>query len=73
MEPIFASVRETQALMSLGKTKIYQLIDSGKLLSCREGGKRLIYISSIRDYEASKRPAPRNQRPPELMMGYLTH
>ena len=49
-EPEFVSVNEASRLLSLGKTKTFELIAAGELESVRAGKKRLIRLSSIRNF-----------------------
>ncbi|CAN1496254.1 excise, DNA binding domain, excisionase family [Sphingomonadaceae bacterium] len=46
MQPIFISVTETASVLGLGRTKIYQLLNSGDLSSTRIGGRRLVEFAS---------------------------
>ena len=46
MQPIFISVTETALVLGLGRTKIYQLLNSGDLNSTRIGGRRLVEFAS---------------------------
>ena len=49
-EPEFVSVNEASRLLSLGKTKTFELIASGALESAKAGKKRLVRLRSIREF-----------------------
>ncbi len=51
-EPEFLRVPEAMAVLRLGRTKLYELIRSGRLPSVTEGRARLIPTDSIREYKA---------------------
>ncbi|MEY9360928.1 excisionase family DNA binding protein [Bradyrhizobium yuanmingense] len=44
------SPRKAAEILGCGRTRIYQLLKAGELLSYREGAARRILTSSIRDY-----------------------
>jgi excisionase family DNA binding protein len=48
--PIVASVNETMTALSIGREKIYQLLNSGELESYRDGGSRKILWRGIEAY-----------------------
>lgn len=48
MEPITVSINSTMSSLNLGRTKIYELIASGKLKTIKVGGRRLVHTDSIR-------------------------
>lgn len=48
MEPIAASVNETVRLLGLGRTKVYELINSGQLITVKIGRRTLVRTDSIR-------------------------
>lgn len=50
---IFLSIKATCDALSLGRTKIYELIGSGRLEAVRLGGKRLVKAASVRAFAAS--------------------
>jgi hypothetical protein len=52
MEPIFASIAQTKSILSLGHTKIYELIARGELDRVKCDGKTLITVESLRRYAA---------------------
>ena len=49
IEPITATVEQFAALSGLGRTSIYELINSGALRSVRIMGRRLIVVESYRE------------------------
>jgi Helix-turn-helix domain len=48
LEPLSCSIKETKRITSLGETKIYELMKSGRLERTRIGGRTLISYRSIR-------------------------
>ncbi len=46
MNPILISVNEAASVLGLGRTKIYQLLNSGDLKSARIGARRLVEFAS---------------------------
>ena len=48
MEPIAYSVADASRVASIGQTKLFELIASGRLASCKVGRKRLIHAESLR-------------------------
>ena len=48
-DPITATVDQFSALSGLGRTSIYELINSGALRSVRIMGRRLIVVESYRE------------------------
>lgn len=51
-EPEFLRAKEDLTVLRLGRTKLYELIRSGRLTTVTEGRARLIPINSIREYKA---------------------
>ncbi len=51
-EPEFLRVKEAMTVLRLGRTKLYELIRSGRLTTVTEGRARLIPVTAIRDYAA---------------------
>lgn len=52
-EPILLSVKNTCDALSLGRTKIYELIAQKRLEAVRLGGKRLVKAASVRAFADS--------------------
>ena len=50
MEKILVTVEEATHILSMGRTRIYQLIRSGELKSVKCGKSRRIVADSIRSY-----------------------
>jgi len=48
---LFFSVDETMSICGLGRNSIYNLINSGKLLTIKVGRRRLISASSLTDLD----------------------
>lgn len=48
--PIFASVHETKRLLSLGSTRVYELMNANELEKVKAGAKTLITVASIQRY-----------------------
>lgn len=46
MHPILISVTKAGEVLGLGRTKVYQLLNSGDLKSARIGGRRLVEFAS---------------------------
>ena len=46
MYPLLISIAETGSMLGLGRTKIYELLNSGELNSARVGGRRLVEFAS---------------------------
>jgi excisionase family DNA binding protein len=49
-EPIVVTPLAAGALLSIGQTKLYELIDAGELESYRAGRSRRITMASIKNY-----------------------
>jgi excisionase family DNA binding protein len=47
MEPIAISVADTIKALSLGRTKIYELINDGRLTTFKVGRRTLVKVDSI--------------------------
>jgi len=52
-DPIFVSVNDAKRLLSLGHTRIYQLMKSGQIDRVKHGGKTLIPYASLVRFAAS--------------------
>ncbi len=50
METQLISIKDACAVLSLGRRKIYELLDGGKLKSTKVGTKRLITTESVREF-----------------------
>lgn len=50
MKPMYLDVKAAQSVCSLGKTKLYEMMQRGDLQFRHEGRKRLISVSSIEKY-----------------------
>lgn len=50
---IFLSIKATCEALSIGRTKVYELIARGRLEAVRLGGKRLVKAASVRAFAAS--------------------
>lgn len=61
-EPEFLRVKEAMAVLRLGRTKLYELIRSGRLSTVTEGRARLIPTDSIREYKALLKKEAENTR-----------
>jgi excisionase family DNA binding protein len=48
MEPITVTINDTKKATGLGTTKIYELINQGKLETVSIGRRRLVKVASIR-------------------------
>jgi excisionase family DNA binding protein len=52
LEPQLLSVVAAMTVLNLGRTRLYELINTGRLRSVQEGRRRLIPLTAIRDYIA---------------------
>lgn len=50
MDPIFVSIADAQRMLGLGKTSLYSLIADNKLETKQIGRRRLVVVSSIRQF-----------------------
>ena len=48
LEPLTVSIKEAQRLTSIGHDYIFQLLKSGKLVSVKQGRRRLINYQSLK-------------------------
>lgn len=48
MEPICTSISDAGKLLGIGRTKVYELINSGKLETVTLGRRRLVRYASIK-------------------------
>jgi excisionase family DNA binding protein len=46
-KPLLATIQKTEAILSIGHTKTYELINSGQLKTVRIGRRRLVTMESI--------------------------
>jgi hypothetical protein len=53
-ERVSATPRQTCTALSIGVTKLYELLSNGELVSYHEGKARRILVSSIREYVARR-------------------
>jgi excisionase family DNA binding protein len=59
LQPITVSISKTTELSGLGRTTIYDLMDSGRLESVKVGGRRLVIYSSLIELIAKSKATPR--------------
>jgi excisionase family DNA binding protein len=52
IEPMFYGVMDASEATSLGRTKIYELMDSGQLPSVKVGARRLIPREALEQFAA---------------------
>jgi excisionase family DNA binding protein len=50
LEPITCSVKAAVAATGLGKDTLYKMMDEGRVESSTVGGRRLIFIDSLKAY-----------------------
>ena len=48
MEPLFVSINQTAKALSIGRTSVYELINSGELDTKKMGRRRLVTVASIK-------------------------
>ena len=61
-EPEFLRVSEAMTVLRLGRSKLYELIRSGRLATVKDGGTRLIPIDAIQEYKALLKKEAENTR-----------
>ena len=52
-EPLCVSVREAARLLGLSQAYVYELLDAKKITEVRSGRRRLVVLSSLREYVAA--------------------
>ncbi|MEA1071085.1 helix-turn-helix domain-containing protein [Sphingomonas sp. LY160] len=57
LKPIYVSIPEAMRLLSIGRTKVYDLVNCGSLSRVHVGAKSLICVQSIERFAASLRDA----------------
>lgn len=55
LDPIFVSIKDTAAMLSLTIWSVRQLLDANLIESTYHGRRRLVYLESVRAYAASLR------------------
>lgn len=55
LNPIFVTVNDAKRLLSLGHTRLYELMNSGEIEKVKAGSKTLIPYESVKRYAASLR------------------
>lgn len=50
VDPIFVSVKQAAQMLAISPWSCYQLLDAGDIESRYQGRRRLVLVSSIRDY-----------------------
>lgn len=53
IEPIFVSVQEAAEALNISRWPMQQILKSGAVKSIKQGGRRLVYVDSLREYAAS--------------------
>ena len=48
MDAIFISIADAARTLSVGRTKLYQLVDEGRVETVRLGRRRLVKVASLR-------------------------
>jgi hypothetical protein len=71
MLPIFISVKEFCRLLSIGKTKAFEIIRRGRVDSILEGRRRLIFLESVFRYVAQL--GNRRAEYDEVLKRYIDH
>ena len=62
-EPLIVSPRHAQELLSIGHSRLYELIAAGELATFKDGKSRKITVASIKEYVARKLAAPTTASP----------
>ena len=47
MEPLLCSIPEAAQTLAIGRTKLYQMLADGELMSAQIGARRLVTVESI--------------------------
>jgi excisionase family DNA binding protein len=55
--PLVVKIRDAAAMLQLGRSYIYELLDLGELTAIKAGRSRRIIVASIHDYVARRRVA----------------
>jgi excisionase family DNA binding protein len=61
-EPEFLQVKEAMTVLRMGRTTLYQEINSGRLISVTRGRRRLIPMEAVRKYAALLKKEGANTR-----------
>lgn len=54
LAPFAVSVEEAERLSDIGRTKLYELIQKGRIKSRKVGRRRLVLVRSLRDFLESE-------------------
>lgn len=54
LTPITVSVEEAERLSSIGRTKLYELMQRGRIKSRKVGRRRLVIVESLRSFLESE-------------------
>src|SRR5271169_1198811 len=46
-------LRDAGAILHLGRTKLYEMLGSGRLRAVKDGGRVMVLVDSIREYQRS--------------------
>jgi|ThiBiot_300_plan_2_1041538.scaffolds.fasta_scaffold29476_3 excisionase family DNA binding protein len=57
-EPITCTIDEAVRISGISRSRIYQLIDDGKLTTTKIGSRRLVFVSSLRALLEQGHPEP---------------
>jgi len=64
-EPITCTIDEAVRISGISRSRIYQLIDDGKLTTTKIGSRRLVFVSSLRALLEQGHPEPVMPTPPK--------
>ena len=59
MEPLLVSIADAAKALSIGRTSVYELINSGALETRKMGRRRLVTVASIKRLAAGEESAAR--------------
>ncbi|NJN17255.1 MAG: helix-turn-helix domain-containing protein [Oscillochloris sp.] len=58
MEPLLVRVEEAARILSLSRSTVYEMLDTGELPSVRRGAARRIPLAALRDWVAKQSSLP---------------
>lgn len=58
LEPITCTIEDAARISGIGRSRVFQLINDGKLQTTKIGNRRLIFVSSLRELLEKGHPDP---------------
>lgn len=65
LTPIFVSVKQAAQMLNISPWSCYQLLNAGEIESRYQGRRRLVVVTSLREYAANLPTAPAVEIDPE--------